>query len=155
MAEIERMRGDLTLARIKDQWTSWRGRAVEPLVRESLARILPDDQLPAAPVVGAYWTRSNDVEIDLVGADREPVAKRLLFLGSIKWLEKTAFDNHDLAALQSTEQRSPTTLSRWLPYLAMALTAPDSRRHTAQPTCWQPGATMALDPSLRSAWLEA
>ena len=100
MAEIERMRGDLTLARIKDQWTSWRGRAVEPLVRESLARILPDDQLPAAPVVGAYWTRSNDVEIDLVGADREPVAKRLLFLGSIKWLEKTAFDNHDLAALQ-------------------------------------------------------
>ncbi|MDX6240601.1 MAG: uncharacterized protein QOG10_5421, partial [Kribbellaceae bacterium] len=96
MAEIERLRGDLTLARIEEQWTSWRGRAVEPLVRESLARILPDGELPAAPVVGAYWTRSNDVEIDLVGADREPVAKRLLFLGSIKWLEKNHFDNHDL-----------------------------------------------------------
>jgi AAA+ ATPase superfamily predicted ATPase len=99
MAEIERMRGDLTLARIRNQWTSWRGRAVEPLIRESLARILPDGELPAAPVVGGYWTRSNDVEIDLVGADREPVAKELLFLGSVKWLETSAFDAHDLAAL--------------------------------------------------------
>jgi AAA+ ATPase superfamily predicted ATPase len=100
MAEIERMRGDLTLARVRDQWTSWRGRAVEPLVRESLARILPYGDLPAAPAVGGYWTRSNDVEIDLVGADRQPVAKRLLFLGSIKWLESAPFDAHDLAALQ-------------------------------------------------------
>jgi len=99
MAEIERMRGDLTLARVQQQWTSWRGRAIEPLVRESLARILPDGDLPAAPVVGGYWTRSNDVEIDLVGADRQPVAHRLLFLGSIKWLETSPFDGRDLAAL--------------------------------------------------------
>ncbi|MFF9059924.1 ATP-binding protein [Streptomyces sp. NPDC014882] len=99
MAEIERMRGDLTLSRIEAQWTSWRGRAVEPLVRESLARLLPDGDVPAAPVIGGYWTRSNDVEIDLVGADRQPVAKRLLFLGSVKWLENSAFDGHDLAAL--------------------------------------------------------
>ncbi|NEA31946.1 ATP-binding protein [Streptomyces sp. SID13031] len=100
MAEIERLRGDLTLVRIKEQWSSWRGRAVEPLIRESIARILPVGDLPAAPVVGGYWTRSNDVEIDLVGADREPVAKKLLFLGSIKWLENSRFDDHDLAALQ-------------------------------------------------------
>ncbi|WP_328914105.1 MULTISPECIES: ATP-binding protein [unclassified Streptomyces] len=99
MAEIERMRGDLTLNRIKKQWTSWRGRAVEPLIRESLARLLPDGRLPAAPAVGGYWTRSNDIEIDLVGADRQPVAKELLFLGSVKWLENSAFDSHDLAAL--------------------------------------------------------
>jgi AAA+ ATPase superfamily predicted ATPase len=100
MAEIERLRGDLTLARIRTGWTSWRGRAVEPLIRESLARVLPVGDLPAAPVVGAYWTRSNDVEIDLIGADREPVAKKLHFVGSIKWLEQSRFDAHDLAALQ-------------------------------------------------------
>ncbi|MEU8648578.1 ATP-binding protein [Streptomyces sp. NPDC048737] len=99
MAEIERMRGDLTLSRIEGQWTSWRGRAVEPLVRESLARLLPDGDIPAAPVIGGYWTRSNDVEIDLVGADRRPVAKQLFFLGSVKWLENSAFDGRDLAAL--------------------------------------------------------
>lgn len=34
-----------------------------------------------------------------MGADRQPVAKRLLFLGSIKWLENSSFDDHDLAAL--------------------------------------------------------
>ncbi len=36
----------------------------------------------------------------MVGADRQPVAKELLFLGSVKWLENSAFDSHDLAALQ-------------------------------------------------------
>lgn len=105
MAEIERMRGDLTLVRIKESWSSWRGRAVEPLVRESLARLLPDNQLPAAPVVGGYWTRSNDVEIDVVGADHGPVAKELLFLGSIKWLDNKRFDDHDLATLQRHRTR--------------------------------------------------
>ncbi len=100
LAEIERLRGDLTLHRIEAGWTSWRGRAVEPLLRESLARLLPDETLPSAPVIGSYWTRSNSVEIDVVGADREPVARHLLFFGSIKWLERSAFDNHDLLALQ-------------------------------------------------------
>ncbi|GAB7046375.1 DUF234 domain-containing protein [Catenuloplanes indicus] len=100
LPEIERLRGDLTLARIRRSWTGWRGRVIEPVLRESLARLLPDDVLPAAPVVGAYWTRSNSVEIDVVGADRGPVAEELLFLGSIKWLENCPFDAHDLAALQ-------------------------------------------------------
>ncbi|HEX8346734.1 MAG TPA: ATP-binding protein, partial [Actinoplanes sp.] len=38
MPEIERGRGDLTVARIRRGWTSWRGRTVEPLVRDALAR---------------------------------------------------------------------------------------------------------------------
>ncbi len=99
MEEIERGRGDLTLRRVQENWTSWRGRAVEPLVRDALARLLPDESLPAAPAIGAYWTRTNDVEIDVVGADRAPVAKELLFVGSVKWLENSPFDRHDLAAL--------------------------------------------------------
>ena len=41
LPEIERGRGDLTLARIRASWTSWRGRAIEPVVREALHR-LPD-----------------------------------------------------------------------------------------------------------------
>lgn len=100
MAEIERMRGDLTLERVRAGWTSWRGRAIEPLVREGLARLLPVGDLPAAGAIGGYWTRNNDVEIDLVGADRAPIAKRIHFLGSVKWLENAPFDDHDLLALQ-------------------------------------------------------
>lgn len=100
LAEVERGRGDLALARIRAGWPSWRGRAVEPVVREALARLVPDDRLPAADVVGGYWTRTNDVEIDIVGADRGPVAGRLAFVGSVKWLENGTFDAHDLADLR-------------------------------------------------------
>jgi uncharacterized protein len=107
LPEIERGRGDLTLARIRRGWTSWRGRAVEPLVRDALARLLPDGVLPAATAVGAYWTRTNDVEIDIVGADHQPIARDLLFVGSIKWLERSPFDAHDLAALH--RQRAALT----------------------------------------------
>ncbi len=45
LPEIERGRGDLTLARVRRSWTSWRGRAIEPVVREAMRR-LPGDQLP-------------------------------------------------------------------------------------------------------------
>ncbi|SOD76037.1 protein of unknown function [Streptomyces sp. 1222.2] len=117
MAEIERMRGDLTLTRIKGRWTNWRGRAIEPLVRESLDRLLPDGHLPAAPAIGGYRMRSNDVEIDLVGADRQPVAKELLFLGSVKWLDNAPFDDHGLAALQ--KHRAALT-DRPLPLVAVS-----------------------------------
>lgn len=47
LPEIERGRGDLTLARMRQSWTSWRGRAIEPVVREGLYRLrdggVPDD----------------------------------------------------------------------------------------------------------------
>lgn len=99
MAEIERGRGDMTLGRIRRDWTTWRGRAIEPLIRDALARHLPDEHLPAATAIGGYWTRTNEVEIDIVGADRSPNATQLLFLGSIKWLERSSFDEHDLAVL--------------------------------------------------------
>ncbi|MBO3741109.1 hypothetical protein [Actinoplanes flavus] len=100
LPEIERLRGDITLERVRTGWASWRGRAVEPLLRESLARLLPAGLLPSVPVVGAYGTRSNSVGIDVVGADREPLAREPHFLGSVKWLERSAFDEDDLLALQ-------------------------------------------------------
>ena len=82
LAEIERLRGDITVERVRAGWTAWRGRTVEPVLRDSLARLLPDGILPSTPVIGSYWTRSNSIEIDIIGADREPVAGRLFFVGS-------------------------------------------------------------------------
>ncbi|MEU5942385.1 DUF234 domain-containing protein [Micromonospora sp. NPDC047548] len=107
LPEIERGRGDLTLERIRTSWTSWRGRAIEPVVRESLRR-LPAGHLPdGTAVVGGYWTRTNDPEIDLVGADRGPVARRITFVGSVKWLENRPFDTHDLGRLLAHRARMP------------------------------------------------
>jgi uncharacterized protein len=85
---------------VERRWAAWRGRAVEPLVRQSLelAAISGSLPWPGAERVGGWWNRKFDPEVDLVGADRGPVAGRLFFVGSIKWLA-TPLDDHDLAKL--------------------------------------------------------
>ena len=91
LAEVERGRGDRALQRIRDEWTRWRGRAIEPVVRESIARMSHEDlQIPAdiSMAVGGFWNRTNTVEVDLVLADKEPVAKSIFGVGSIKWTTK-------------------------------------------------------------------
>jgi hypothetical protein len=99
LPEIERGRGDRVLDRIRTSWTSWRGRAIEPVIRESLSRLPGEMRASTDGVVGGYWTRTNDPEIDLVFADREPVAERIEGVGSIKWLENKPFDDRDFARL--------------------------------------------------------
>lgn len=107
LAEIERGRGDLTLARMRTSWTSWRGRAIEPVVRESLFRMRDGGVPEGTGAVGGYWTRTNDPEIDVVAADRGPVARRITAVGSVKWLENRPFDAHDLAVLLRHRSQLP------------------------------------------------
>ncbi|RKN40417.1 ATP-binding protein [Streptomyces hoynatensis] len=98
IAEVERGRGRLVAEAIERGWASWRGRAVEPLIREALARLLPDGRWPQVREVGGWWPRTNRPEIDLVGADRAP-ARDIAFVGSIKWHEQEPFDARSHAAL--------------------------------------------------------
>jgi AAA+ ATPase superfamily predicted ATPase len=98
LPEIDRGRGDLTMARIERTWTTWRGQAIEPVIRDSVSR-LAGDRVPAAEVVGSYWTRAEDLQIDLVGADREPVAREIRFVGSVKWRDNRPFGQADQAEL--------------------------------------------------------
>lgn len=96
---VERDRGDLLLERVQRSWASWRGRAVEPVVRESLHRLLPNDRWPDTEAIGGWWNRRNNPEIDLVGTDREPVARQVRMLGSIKWLDNQPFGRREYDAL--------------------------------------------------------
>jgi uncharacterized protein len=96
---VERGRGDVALERIERSWTTWRGRAVEPLIRESLLRLLPDAEWPGTEAVGGWWNRRNNPEIDIVGADREPVAREVHFVGSVKWLETQPFGRREYDVL--------------------------------------------------------
>ncbi|MCP2343153.1 AAA family ATPase [Actinomadura rupiterrae] len=93
---------------VERRWSAWRGRAVVPLVRESLELAAVDGRLPWAQVeaVGGWWNRRFDPELDLVGTDRAPVADAVRFVGSIKWLA-SPFDHHDLAALRRAAVEVP------------------------------------------------
>lgn len=104
--EIDRGRGNLVLAGIRANWSTYRGRAVEPLVRESIVRMLPDTRFGDARYVGGYWTRSNVPEVDLVAAPSEK-PKRVSFVGSIKWHDNTAFDDNDMRELSSLAPQVP------------------------------------------------
>jgi AAA+ ATPase superfamily predicted ATPase len=93
---------------VERRWSAWRGRAVEPLVRESLELAALSGNLPWPDVehVGGWWNRRFDPEVDLVGADRAPVAGRVFFAGSVKWLT-SPFDGHDLAAANRAAAQVP------------------------------------------------
>jgi hypothetical protein len=113
---------------VERRWPSWRGRAVEPLVRESLELAAADGTLPweQAETVGGWWNRQFNPEVDLVGADRGPVARQIYFVGSVKWLT-APFDRHDLADLTRSAPQVPgfTPGSTGLVIATLAGTAPD------------------------------
>lgn len=99
LSEIDRGRGDLAVARFAAGYSSWRGRAIEPVVREALQRLLPDERWPAVGAVGGWWPRNNIPEIDLVGADRPHTADAVSFVGTIKWRATGAVTTRDVADL--------------------------------------------------------
>lgn len=140
LPEIDRGRGDRTFERAWRSFRSWRGRAVEPVVREALARLLPINGIDAG-VVGGYWTRTNVPEVDLIGADREPVAQSVTFAGSIKWLDDAPFNQGDLDVLASDARRVPGVTPS-TPLVAVSRTGVNAT-----------GAALTLDPAtLLTAW---
>lgn len=102
-----RGRGDVVVNETLDNWPTYRGTAVEPLVRQSIERLLPHPALGATRFVGSYWNRTGDVEVDLVGADGDRSPATVTMLGSVKWRENRGFDRDDLLALAATRAQVP------------------------------------------------
>lgn len=95
--DIERGRSRLVTPLIWRDWSTYRGRAIEPLVRDAVSRLLPDERVPGARYVGGYWTRQNEPEIDLIGADEQDPPAKVAFFGSIKWRDDNRpFGWHDI-----------------------------------------------------------
>jgi AAA+ ATPase superfamily predicted ATPase len=104
---IERGRGHVLAAGIEERWLTYRGRAIEPIVRDALERRLPAPPFGDARYVGDYWTRNHAVQVDLVGGDKRPVAKSVSFLGSIKWRERSPFSRTDTVELAAGRGQVP------------------------------------------------
>lgn len=101
--EAERGLDDRAVQLGQHVWEAWRGKAIEPLIREALELAATDGTLPwdGVEAVGGRWNRKFNPEVDLVGADRTPIAKRIGFAGSIKWRDSA-----------STATTSPTSSTR-------------------------------------------
>ena len=85
-------------------WPSWRGLAIEPVVREAVLRLAPTvPALNAITDVAPWWNRDNSVKVDLVASAGPSVAA----LGSIKWRERRRFSVADMAELAATRSVVP------------------------------------------------
>jgi AAA+ ATPase superfamily predicted ATPase len=97
LGEVDRAQPAPALARVERGYASWRGRAVEPVVRAALQRLLPDAGWPEVTDVGGWWPRSNVPELDLVGTAGAPGPVRLV--GTIKWRTRAPIRGDEVAAL--------------------------------------------------------
>lgn len=70
-------------------------------------RLLSNESWPDVAAVGGWWPRSNNPEIDRVGADRTSLARRILFVGSIKWHDTTPIDHRDVGDLAAAKLAVP------------------------------------------------
>jgi uncharacterized protein len=95
---LDRGRSQQVLENIVRQWPDYRGRAIEPIIRDGVARLLPIDGVDAH-TVASYWTRDGRTEVDLVGIDGNGTKRRVSFIGSIKWRQRRPFSGADASAL--------------------------------------------------------
>ncbi len=106
LRNIEVGRCDLATKAFHESWSTWRGKAIEPLVREAVLRLAPSLPEPFASIesVAGWWDRTGAHEYDLVGLSRAgaPAA-----LGSVKWRERSLFSAREVAELASARSIVP------------------------------------------------
>lgn len=71
--------------------------------------MLPEERFGDAQYVGGYWTRKDDLEVDLVGTEKKTRSRRVAFVGSIKWRESIPFGGRDLGHVAAQRGQVPGT----------------------------------------------
>jgi uncharacterized protein len=106
--QLDRGRSKHVLDDILRQWPDYRGRAIEPIVRASVERLVPMNNVDAH-TIGSYWTRDGNTEVDLVGVDGTGTRRRVALVGSIKWRQQRPFDGRDASSLAAQLPLVPGT----------------------------------------------
>lgn len=142
-AKLDRGRSDLVLAELRSSFGAWRGKAIEPVVREALGSAALASRLPRdASEVGGYWTRRNVPEIDLIGADRPAPAEAIAWVGTIKWRDREPVTEADLRKLAADAALVPG-VDESTPLVAVCPAGVDA-----------PGASEITADDLLQAWVE-
>ncbi len=101
---IARGRADLAIAAFERDWESWRGRTVEPVVRDALARLaVSDPDLAGVETVQPWWIRDGNVEIDVVAS----AAETTVLIGTIKWRARGGVTAREIDELRRHRDRVP------------------------------------------------
>jgi len=132
LGEVDRSRPDLAMNRVNAGYESWRGRAIEPVVRAGLERLLPNGAWPTTAGVGGWWPRNNTPEIDLVGTDARPSGE-VTFVGSIKWRQTGSITAGEIDDLARSAVKVPGA-SALTPLVAV--TGRQRSRHSRLSECW-------------------
>lgn len=123
---ISRGRGDVAVAAFERDWPSWRGRTVEPVVREALERLgATDSRLTDVETVLPWWTRDGQVEVDVAAASRE----RTEMLGTIKWREAGGVSTREILDLAAMRTRVPCAKEAALAAICPSGAAPAGADH--------------------------
>lgn len=108
---IARGRSDLAIAQFDRDWSSWRGRSIEPVVREALARLaVTDGSLAGVEVVAPWWLRDGSVEVDVVAATSSVTA----LIGTVTWRAKAGVTAREMDDLRRHRHRVPRSESALL-----------------------------------------
>lgn len=101
---IARGRSDVATEFFARDWRSWRGRTIEPLIRESLAKHLATtSEFRDVVTVGAWWNRTGTTEVDVVAASQEKTE----LVGTIKWGPGRAVQPAEIQALAASRSIIP------------------------------------------------
>jgi len=101
---VARGRADIPLGRFERDWSSWRGRSVEPLVRQSLLRLAATDpDLTEVQAVAPWWNRDAQTEVDVVATTTTTTA----VLGTIKWRSARGVTPSDMTHLAHARDAVP------------------------------------------------
>lgn len=117
---IARGRSDLAIGAFDRDWSSWRGRSIEPVVRQSLLRLATTDaRLGGVESVRPWWLRDNRVEVDVVAATRS----RTLMVGTVKW-RTDGVTERDLSQLRADRALVPHATDAFLAAISPTGKAP-------------------------------
>ncbi len=105
LANVARGRSDVATEATKRDFSTWRGVAIEPIVREAIARMAPSiEGLTEIVTTEAWWDRVGRHEVDVVGSS---LAGRVIAIGSIKWRDRRQFSAEELEELAANRAVVP------------------------------------------------
>ncbi len=97
LADIARGRDDIAVGHYDRDYSSWRGKTIEPIVHEAVSRAARfDDRFAALERVGAWWDRTGHHEYDIAATTH---GGTIAWLGTIKWRPNQPVTAAEIAAL--------------------------------------------------------